>query len=96
MGHVRTRGARSIIYIDDLLSMSRSIALGLQQDKFIQETFLAGEWVYKLSKSSGPPSQRVKIVGLIIDSVSMKFCIPSNKLERLVEGAKYLLCIIHV
>ena len=48
------------------------------------------------SKSSGLPSQRVKYLGLIIDSVKMTFSIPEEKLERLFEGAKSLLSLRRV
>ena len=62
MSHVMLYGARSTIYIDDLLSLADSFELGV-----LQEFFLNGGWVFKPSKSSGPPSQRVKYLGLIID-----------------------------
>ena len=67
MSHKMLHGARSTIYIYDLLSLADSFELGVLQDKFIQEFFLNGGWVFKPSKSSGPPSQRVKYLGLIID-----------------------------
>jgi hypothetical protein len=89
MGHVRSKWAHSIIYIDDLLSLSRPMALGLLQGKLIQETFLKWGWVFKPSKSS----KREKFLGLIIDSVSIKFCIRPDKLTRLIEGAKYLVSV---
>ena len=68
------------------------------QDKLIQEFFLKGVWVFKPSKSSGPPSQRVKYLGLIIDSLQMRFEIPQDKLERLLEGGRHLLNLrrVHV
>jgi hypothetical protein len=91
MGFLRLRGVRSIIYIDDLLSLSKSFNSGLLQDQLIQETFLKGGWIFKPSKSSGPPSQKVKFLGLIVDSVKMKFAIPPDKLVKLIEGAKFLL-----
>ena len=46
---------------------------------------------FKHSKSSGLSSQRVTFLGLIFDSVKMEFEIPSEKLARLMEGAKFLL-----
>ena len=91
MSHLQLAGARSSIYIDDLLSLSETFEKGLAQDLFIQNFFLKGGWVFKPSKSSGVPSQRVKYLGLIINSVSMKFEIPEDKLSNLIEKAKTLL-----
>ena len=47
MTHLQLQGARSTIYIDDLLPLSDSFELGLLQDKLIQEFFLKGGWVFK-------------------------------------------------
>ena len=76
MSHLALQNARSQIYIDDLLSLSETFEQGILQDKLIQEFFLKGGWVFKPSKSSGPPSQKVLYLGLIIDSVKMTFGIP--------------------
>ena len=84
-------GARSTIYIDDLLFLSDLFDLGVLQDKLIQEIFLKRGWVFKPSKSWGPPSQRVRYLDLIIDFQSMKFCIPSDELERLIQSGSFLL-----
>jgi hypothetical protein len=94
MSHLASEGARSQIYsIDDLISFCKSLAQGILQDNFIQEFFLKGGWVFKPSKCSG---QRVKYLGLIIDSVSMTFSIPQEKLDRLIEGARDLLSLKRV
>ena len=91
MSYLQVHGARSSIYIDDLLSLCQGYEAALLQDKFIQEFFLRGGWVFKPAKSSGPPSQRVKYLGLIVDSVKMQFEIPQDKLSRLLEGGEILL-----
>ena len=46
---------------------------------------------FRSSKSSGLPSQKVKYLGLVIDSVKLTFGIPEEKLGRILEGAKSLL-----
>ena len=91
MSYLQVHGKRSSIYIDDLLSLCQGFEAALLQDKFIQEFFLKGGWVFKPEKSSGPPSQRVKYLGLIVDSVKMQFEIPGDKLSRLLEEGNTLL-----
>ena len=78
MAHLACQGCRCQIYIDDLLAFAASLLEGLAQDRIIQEFFLRGGWVFKPEKSSGPPSQRVLYLGLIIDSNSVKFKSPSE------------------
>jgi hypothetical protein len=91
MSHLQLDGARSTIYIDDLFSLAETFLQGLAQDKFIPEFFLRGGWVSKPIKSSKVPSQRVKYLGLIINSVTMKFEIPEDKFSKLIEKAKFLI-----
>ena len=96
MSHLALQNASSLIYIDDLLSLCESFEQGILQDILIQEFFLKGGRVFKPSKSSGLPSQRVKYLGLIIDSVKMTFSIPEEKLGRIIEGAKSLISLRRV
>jgi hypothetical protein len=96
MAHLARQGCRCQIYIDDLLAFAASLLEGLAQDRIIQEFFLRGGWVFKPEKSSGPPSQRVLYLGLIIDSNSMKFEIPSEKLEKLLSFGRELLSLRRV
>ena len=96
ISHLALQNARSQIYIDDLLSLSEMFEQSILQDKLIQEFFLKGGWVFKPSKSSGLPSQRVTYLGLVIDSVKMTFSIPEEKLGRIFEGAKSLLSLRRV
>ena len=53
--------------------------------------FTPGGWVFKPEKSSGPPTQRVCYLGLIIDSISMMFEIPEDKFASIIEEATFFL-----
>ena len=53
MSHLQLGGARSNIYIDDLLSLASSYEKGLAQDKFIQEFFLLGGGFLNLQNLQG-------------------------------------------
>ena len=91
MDCILLKGMRANIYIDDLLSVCQGFANAVLQDKDVKAFFARGGWVFKPSKSSGPPSQRVTYLGLIINSVEMIFEIPPEKMLRLLEGSKILL-----
>lgn len=96
IGHLASEGHRCQIYIDDLIAFAASFSQGVIQDEAIQNWFLRGGWVFKPEKSSGPPSQRVKYLGLIIDSVSMTFEIPTDKLEHLISFGSEILSMRRV
>ena len=71
--------------------MCQGFANVVLQDEAVKAFFARGGWVFKPSKSSGTPSQKVLYLGLIINSVEMIFEIPPDKMLRLLEGVKILL-----
>ena len=80
MSHVMLHGARSTIYIDDVLSLFDSFELGVLQDKFLQEFILKGVGVQTL-KIFGPPFSKSQISGSHLDSQTMKFVFPMTSLK---------------
>jgi hypothetical protein len=68
MSCILLKGKHANIYFYYLFSACQGYKLALLQDKFIQDFFEKGDWVFKPSKSSGLPSQRVTFLGLIFDS----------------------------
>ena len=68
MSCILLKGKHANIYFYDLFSACQGYKLAFLQDKFIQDFFAEGDWVFKPSKSSGLPSQRVTFLGLIFDS----------------------------
>ena len=81
MASLRLLGKRLSIYTDDLLNSHQEEVWCALQEWFIHKQFFRGGWVFKPEKSSGPPSQSVKYLGIIINSVSLTFEIPKDKLE---------------
>ena len=91
MASLRLEGKRSSIYIDDLFNSHQTFEGCALQEIYIHNQFLKGGWVFKPEKSSGPPSQKVKYLGIIINSLTMCFEIPKEKYElNLTESAFFL------
>ena len=91
MAHLRLQGKRSSIYIDDLFNSHQTFNGCAKQEEFIHTQFGRGGWVFKPEKSSGPPSQSVKYLGLMVNSVPMTFSIPDTKYELIVsDTVKFL------
>ena len=76
---------RSSIYIDDLFNSHQEGVGCALQEKFIHEQFFRGGWVFKPEKRSGLPAKQVRYLGIIINSVTMNFEIPEDKLECILE-----------
>lgn len=93
MSFLHEQGKRSSIYIDDLINFGKTYRECADQEIFIHKSFLRGGWIFKPEKSSGPPSQTVQYLGLIINSVSMKFEIPQKKFDSILEEATFFLDI---
>ena len=93
MAFVRRRGARVSIYIDDLLNMNQTFTGCSKQESFVHGVFAKGGWCFKPEKSSGPPSQSVQYLGLIINTRSMTFEIPPLKLAKILENALSILTL---
>ena len=70
MGSLRLFGKRSAIYIDDIINSHQDEVGCAQQERFIHHQFFQGGWVFKPEKSSGPPSQSVKYLGIIMNSLN--------------------------
>ena len=87
MATLRLQGKRSSIYIDDLFNSHQTFEGCAHQEEFIHAQFGRGGWVFKPEKSSGPPSQSVKYLGLMVNSVPMTFSIPDTKYELIVSDA---------
>ena len=73
MSSLHLQGKRSSIHIDDLFNAHQEEVVCALQETFINDTFFQGGWVFKPEKSSGPPAQKVRYLGISINSVSMTF-----------------------
>ena len=49
--------------------------------------FSSAGWFFKPEKFSAPPSQQFKFLGLMINTITMKFEIPEDKFNRIVDEA---------
>ena len=78
IGEVRSQGIRSVIYLDNMAVLSRSI----DQPNLQSVGFLIN-W----EKSVLKPCQRIQFLGFTIDSSSMTVSLPQEKLNKLIERA---------
>ena len=83
MGRLREEEVRAQIYIDDLIAAAASREEALRSEKRAFELFGKCGYLFKPSKRSGEPSQEVRFLGLLVNTVKMTFRIPEDKLVKL-------------
>ena len=81
--YLRRRGVRCIVYIDDILILSRS------REKAIKHTQLALDLFHRLGfqihpkKIQATPTQSIEFLGLQVNSVRMQLRVPREKIRSL-------------
>ena len=87
IGKVRSQGIRSVIYLDDMAVLSRSIDQSNRDSQFVIETLQSVGFLINWEKSVLKPCQRIQFLGFTIDSSSMTVSLPQENLNRLIERA---------
>ena len=79
----RSVGMRSLIYIDDGICCVKGSALGAEYADIIQYDLLNSGAVINQPKSIWDPIRRMKFLGYIVCSNSMKFWVPNEKIDKI-------------
>ena len=88
---LRSLGIRTIIYIDDLK------VYGISKEKTDRNVIVCkwaldqAGWVAHRQKPDDEPSQIMLFLGMISDSLQMKFILPEAKVEKIIEIGQQLL-----
>jgi len=79
---LRSQGLRLVIYLDDMLFLNQSEE-GLRSDMDRAVSLLQSlGWLISWDKSHMTPSQVLEFLGLVIDSRSLSFALPPEKIAR--------------
>ena len=76
-------GIRFISYLDDLLLMNQDQHKLVEQASIVIQLFVNLGFVINTSKSVTSPTQCLEFLGFILNSVTMKVSLPSEKLEKI-------------
>ena len=89
---LRRRGYTLVIFLDDMLIIADSCGecLSALCDTIKLLTDLG--FVINVDKSNLTPSQRTEFLGFVFDSTNLSISLPQEKIQRLTDFAKYLLC----
>ena len=81
----RAQGIRCTVYLDDGICMAKTFALTLQQAKIIENDLIQAGFTINYEKSFLIPSQTGSWLGFDIDTTSMKFFVPEQKIHSLLD-----------
>jgi hypothetical protein len=78
----RSMGHSAILYIDDGISGHSDKISALAASLIVQKDLTSAGFKVNVSKSDFTPRQSGVWLGMLIDTMSMKFSLPGNKVER--------------
>ena len=87
----RQQGIRCSYYIDDSLNMNRDKIICRQNALLIADTISSLGYDVNREKSVLEPTQRIVYFGFILDSVQFKVFLPSEKVQKIINLARFLL-----
>ncbi|KAI9555949.1 hypothetical protein GHT06_018491 [Daphnia sinensis] len=82
----RAKGIRLIIYLDDILILSRSFSEALDHCAVVAETLTALGFVINEAKSVKQPVQRIDYLGVVVDSTKLSFALPQEKMNHSLDN----------
>ena len=83
--YLRSLGIRNTIYIDDQSVIAQSYELCKAHTQITLDTFAKAGWVVNVKKSNDPPAQQMEFLGLLINSIDMKYYVPESKKESICD-----------
>ena len=78
MAYIATNGILSFIYLDNLIVFGSSKEVCAKNLAFVRNIWEKCGWIENTRKAT-PPTQKGEYLGFTIDTVEMKFFIPSAK-----------------
>ena len=88
---LRTRNIRLLIYLDDILIVSLDIKTLKEQTGQVLDLLQSLGFIINFEKSVLTPSPIMEFLGLLVDSRTMMFYLPSHKVTRTIELCNALL-----
>lgn len=90
MTHLRKKGIRCVIYIDDILIVAKTKELCHQHTKLAAQVLQSLGFLLNWKKSHLDPTQELLFLGLMIDSIRMSIYIPKSKLAQVRSDLSYI------
>ena len=88
---IRERGIRAMIYLDDILILSRSKEESLDNTSFVINLLESLGFTINYIKSCLIPQTTISFLGFIVNSMTMTISVPHEKIERFQSLGKLIL-----
>lgn len=90
IAHLRSRGLRSVTYLDDLLIIHQKQEIFLHIFHRVLQLLTSLGLIVKQAKCSQAPTQNLVFLGTVIDSVHMTISLPAEKIQLIVSSCRTL------
>ena len=91
VSHLRLQGLRIVIYIDDILLMASSQSQVTEHSQMLLNLLKNLGFVINQSKSVLDPTHSIEFLGLMIDSESLTFRVPEEKIRKVQKECRHFL-----
>ena len=88
---LRAAGEVLTFYVDDLFVAQRSLSCALYHTLTVLQVYRALGWHLSVAKCQLWPTQCLRFLGLLVDTRSMQFFIPEDKLSHILEALQGIL-----
>ena len=87
---LRAKGVRLTVYLDDILIMGRSPEECARHTQMVADSLQALGFCLNVGKSVLDPTQRIKFLGVEVDTVEMTFSLPDEKIRTIARSCRRL------
>ena len=91
VAHLRKRGVRLIIYLDDILVMSACPRIAKYHTMMTTNLLTSLGFVINKDKSVLEPCQELEFLGFLVNSKTMSLCLPKDKIRGIKRDCQQLL-----
>ena len=90
LADLRAQSIRALIWLDDILVISSSYSSCIRDRDIVMDLLVNLGFRLNMEKSVLIPTQRVIYLGIVIDSLTMTFSLPEEKVSAIVQKATIL------
>eukprot|EP00736_Rhodelphis_marinus_P003111 Rmarinus@m.28489 len=88
VGYLRQRGVRCLIYLDDILLVAKGRRQARSQTRLMVQLLRDLGFVINEEKCQLSPSRQMTFLGMEIDTVSMMFLVPNDRMKGLLRQVR--------
>ena len=91
MAYLRFQGLRTVIYLDDILTVAENRDTLVQQVHYTVQLLEQLRFTINIPKSALEPTHQIVYLGLLVNSEAMKLCLPEERVQLITNDCSQVL-----